>query len=162
MTDGTEIIIHRPNDETLQRFYYSAKKKQHSINVLFVVLLDGRIIYKSKAYTGNVSDQGAWNYEKLRDRFIGLLLGMLLVQCYLLVVSGKLYGVGGDSGFTFNRLSDWEKIKAFQAHSNKNNNTVTVEQEEENTNLARIRAVVENVFAVMKQWACISGMFRHM
>ena len=39
--DGTEIIIQRPDDPELEELFFSPKKKQHSINILFLVLLDG-------------------------------------------------------------------------------------------------------------------------
>ena len=78
--DGTEIIIQRPADPELEEFFFSAKKKQHSINILFLVLLDGQIIYKSKAFTGNFCDQSAWNFTNLRDAFIGLYISTLTVH----------------------------------------------------------------------------------
>ena len=67
--DGCEFEISRPEDSNLQSYFYSSKKKQHSINVLFVVTLDGRIIYKSPLYSGKCDDQGAFIRSGIRAKF---------------------------------------------------------------------------------------------
>jgi hypothetical protein len=41
------------------------KKKQHLLNALFIVLLDGRIIYRSPLDAGSC-DQNLWNKLDLR------------------------------------------------------------------------------------------------
>ena len=154
--DGTEIIIQRPEDPELEQLFFSAKKKQHSINILFLVLLDGRIIYKSKAFTGNFCDQSAWNFTNLRDTFVGEY-ALVLVDYWH--ISDKLYGITGDAGFVFNRASDKEEIKGSVPYSNKNGKTVTPEQKQDNRNIARVRVIVENLFAILKKWECLSRMY---
>jgi hypothetical protein len=57
--DGTEIKIGRPGVD--ERRHYSGKKKQHSINVLVLVSLTGRIIAISDPQDGPPNDQGLWN-----------------------------------------------------------------------------------------------------
>ena len=67
--DGCEFVIARPENSVLEKLFYSQKKKQHSINVLFVVLLNGRIIYRSQCNSGKCDDQGAFNKTDIRARF---------------------------------------------------------------------------------------------
>ena len=52
VVDCTEIKIPRPADQEIQKIYYSAKKKQHSISFLVIVTLDGEFIYISKHMKG--------------------------------------------------------------------------------------------------------------
>ena len=50
VVDGTEVRISRPTKEPQQKQVYSKKKKQHALNVLFITLLNGEIIYFSSVY----------------------------------------------------------------------------------------------------------------
>jgi hypothetical protein len=51
VVDSSEFRMKRPSTEPHQSDIYSAKKKQHSLNVLFVVLLNGIIIRISNMST---------------------------------------------------------------------------------------------------------------
>src|SRR5699024_1698103 len=84
VVDGTEIRISRPS-KTHQREYYSGKKKQHSVNLIIIILLDGQIVYCSPISKG-AHDQRDWNKLNLREKLIG-----------------KKWGIMGDAGFTFNK-----------------------------------------------------------
>ena len=70
----------------------------------------------------------------------------------------KLYGIVGDAAFTFNKVGDKGNVIGVTPYSNKYGNTLTEEQREDNTNIARIRVIVENVFALLKKWECLSCM----
>ncbi len=85
VADGTEIRVVRPSKNEQQCWVYSNKKKQHSLNVMVLCLLNGVLIFVSKPRMG-AHDQSHWNELGLRDKFIG-----------------KSYGILGDGGFTFNR-----------------------------------------------------------
>jgi hypothetical protein len=91
VVDGTEICISYPSKEPFQKRCYSGKKKQHSLNILLLTWLNGEIFYFSKARVGS-NDQSHFNEERLRDRFVE-----------------KLFGVMGDGGFTFNRKKTLSK-----------------------------------------------------
>ena len=67
--DGTEIKISRPSKEPFQWNVWSGKKKQHSLNVMFITWLTGEIIYFSPARIG-AHDQSHWNELHLRDKFV--------------------------------------------------------------------------------------------
>lgn len=141
--DGTEIRISRPSSKDMQRSVYSAKKKQHSVNVLIISLLNGKIIYVSPIRQGT-SDQAQWNELNLRSRFIG-----------------KSYGIIADGGFTFNRVSDAEKIKGWVPHKKRNGILLTDHQRMENKWLSQSRAVIENVIGQLKKWKALGTKYKH-
>jgi hypothetical protein len=124
VVDGSEWRIYRPKDQSI---YYSAKKKQHSINTLFVVLLGGEIIYRTP-YAKGAHDQREWNANQVRQKFIG-----------------KNYGIMGDGGFYFNRNEDMDKIIAAKPHKREKGKELTEEQKKFNKKLSQYRVVVENV-----------------
>ena len=63
-----------------------------------------------------------------------------------------------DAGFTPNKKGE-EPIHAEVPKSNKHGHIVTDEDDENNTNLSRIRIIIENIFARLKQWKCLEGMY---
>jgi hypothetical protein len=95
VVDGTEIRVSRPSIEPYQTKLYSGKKK-HSLNVLFIVLLTGEIIFCSPFRIGS-HDQAQWNELKLREKFID-----------------KNFGIIGDGGFTFNRKTDTVNMRGYK------------------------------------------------
>jgi hypothetical protein len=65
VVDGTEIRIGRPDAEH-QAERYSYKKHQHSLNILIVATLSGRILWHSEPYDDVPNDQGQWKRNKFR------------------------------------------------------------------------------------------------
>ena len=141
--DGSEFEVERPVDNKTQYELYSAKKKQHSLNVLFVCLLNGLIIYVSKSQKVS-NDQSHWNASNLRKRF-----------------EGKKFGLVGDGGFYFNRKVDKKKIHGFTPYKKPTNTQLTQEQKDYNKKLSKIRVVIENVIAQIKNWRIFKTVFRH-
>jgi hypothetical protein len=125
------------------------KKKQHLLNALFIVLLDGRIIYCSPLDAGSC-DQNHWNKLELRKQF-----------------EGKMYGIMGDGGFTFNWKTDdvaicGEVLKKKPKKTNANPNPVlSSEEKERNKVLSSYCIIVENSLGQLKHWKILSGKFRH-
>jgi hypothetical protein len=142
VVDGTEIRISRPSKEPFQKLSYSGKKKQHTLNILLLTWLNGEIFYFSNARVGS-NDQSHFNEEKLRDRFIG-----------------KMFGVMGDGGFTFNRKTDTVQIIGYKPHRRRHGH-LTKEEAKYNKYLSQMRVVVENTISRIKQWRIIKGVFRH-
>jgi hypothetical protein len=132
VVDGTEIRISRPSKELFQTPSYSGKKKQHSLNILLLTWLNGEI-YFSKARVGG-NNQSQWNEENLRDRFIG-----------------KLFGVMGDGGFTFNRKKDVVQIIGYKPHRRKHG-VLTEDEAKYNRYLSQMRVIIENTISRIKQW----------
>lgn len=139
VVDGTEIRISRPSKEPLQRRTWSGKKKQNSLNVMFITLLDGEIIYFSPTRIG-AHDQAHWNELQLRNRF-----------------AGKDYGIMGDGGFTFNRLDDAVLIRGYKPIKSPS----TPAEKKFNKCLSQMRVVVENSIRRVKQWRVFQGVYRH-
>ena len=127
---------------------YSVKKKQPSICWTIIVLLNGIIVYLSKA-TWNHSDQAQWNSEHLRDLF-----------------APKQMGIFGDGGYTFNpkRVLDdggpeilgaapkrrpKKKERAEGAHLSGRDKLY-------NLDLSGSRVVVENAFSQLKHWSVLA------
>ena len=109
-------------------------------------------------FSGDFGDQSAWNFTKLHDKFVGKNDHTHSFHTNL-SHTDKLYGIVGDAAFTFNKVGDKGHIIGVTPYSNKHGNTMTAEQREDNTNIARIRVIVENVFALLKKWECLSCTF---
>ena len=54
IVDGSEIQISRPKNKELQRRTWSAKKKQNSLNVMFITKLNGEILSESVLMTNHI------------------------------------------------------------------------------------------------------------
>ena len=58
--DGTEIQISQPKNKDLQGATWRGKKKQNTLNVMFITKLNGEIIYYRPYHIG-AHDQAHWN-----------------------------------------------------------------------------------------------------
>ena len=67
--DGMEVEILKPGDTFLQSLLYSTKKKQFSLDFIFICLTDGCVIYKSSALAGKCDDQGGYLCTGIRSKF---------------------------------------------------------------------------------------------
>ena len=141
--DGTEVRISRPSDPVMQTNTWSAKKKQNSLNVMFMTKLNGEITLFSPLRIG-AHDQAHWNELGLRETFLG-----------------KAYGVLGDGGFTFNRQHDEQQIRGYTPHKKPQGGSLTPEQKDYNKKLAQMRVVVENTIRRVKVWRIFRGTYRH-
>ena len=141
--DGTEIKITRPSTSKDETRVYSVKKKQHSVTFLAMCLPDGQLLYVSNAMIG-ANDQSHWNGLNLRKKFLQ-----------------KRYGIMGDSGFTFNRIRDTEKIKGFTPNKRPKGGSLNEPQKLLNKRLSQVRVIIENVFALTKKLRIIQGKYRH-
>ena len=143
IVDGSEIQISRPKNKELQRRTWSAKKKQNSLNVMFITKLNGEILFYSPFRIG-AHDQSHWKELNLRQRFVG-----------------KTFGIMGDGGFHFNTEDDEEKIIGYKPFKKPKGGLLTQEQKDYNTKLSEIRVVVENAIRVVKVFTILGGVFRH-
>jgi len=149
VVDGTEFQMKRPSIEPYQTELYSVKKKQHSLNMLIIVLLDGPIIYLSCVDRGS-NDQSLWNREECRRLF-----------------ENKSYGVLGDGGFSFNRVFDTTTIigqtpkKKPRKTKKQPKRDLTQNEKKKNTMISRYRVVVENTIGQVKQWSILAKKYRH-
>jgi hypothetical protein len=79
------------------------------------------------------NDQSHFNEERLRDRFVG-----------------KLFGVMGDGGFTFNPKKDTVQIIRYKSHRRRHG-YLTEKEAKYNRYLSQMRFVVENAISRIKQ-----------
>ena len=133
--DGSEFRVPRKRIEG----FYSGKKKQYALNVMFITLLNGQFIYHSNLRPG-ANDQREFNSLGIRTWFIG-----------------KDYGVLGDAGFTFNRNSDNMNIFGYCPRKKPKNGRLTSEDIDYNTRLSKSRVVIENAIRQLKKWNVLSG-----
>ena len=143
VVDGSEIRISRPSDDETQRKTWSGKKKQNSLNVMFITKLNGEIVYFSPLRVG-AHDQSHWNELHLRDWF-----------------KKKEYGIMGDGGFTFNVKNEKEQIKGYKPAKKPKGGVLTPQQKLSNKKLSQLRVVVENSIRCVKRWKILAGTFRH-
>jgi len=119
------------------------KKKQHSLNFLIIVFLDGRIIFHTNPEE-ELNDQKLWKKMQIRKDF-----------------KGKDFGILGDGGFYFNRKKDKYLIKGLKPFKKSKNQKLTEEEKLFNTNLSKLRVVVENTIGKIKEWRILSGTIRN-
>ena len=119
------------------------KKKQHSLNFLIIVLLDGRIIFHSNPEE-ELNDQRLWKKMQIRKDF-----------------KDKEYGIFGDGGFYFNRKKDKYLIKGLKPFKKSKKRKLTEEEKLFNTNISKQRVVVENTIGKIKEWRVLSGCLRY-
>ena len=119
------------------------KKKQNSLNVLFISKLNSELLYFSKCSL-QPHDQKQWNNLDLRNLF-----------------EDKPYGILGDGGFTFNRIDDHVFIKGYRPILKPKGEKLTPEQKQYNKALSQMRVVIENVIRKVKRWKVIGQTYRH-
>ena len=143
VVDGAELPISRPSDDELQYKVYSAKKKQHSMNVLIAATILGQLSYVGDASQVH-NDQALWNKSGLRQRF-----------------ADKPYGVMGDAGFTFNPKSEKNHITASEPFKRtRAKSELTEEEKKFNKALSSRRVVIEHVISHLKNWRVFKQRFR--
>lgn len=124
VVDGTEIKIPASSDKKIQKDHFSGKKKIHSVNVLVVVLLNGRCIYVSDA-SPTSNDQKQWNKLNLRQHFENIPVGII-----------------GDAGFHFNQIELLKRgrpsILGYRIQTPKEHHKI------HNKVVSQLRIVVEN------------------
>jgi hypothetical protein len=63
----SKFQMQQPSTDSDQHEHYSANKKDHSLNVVFIVLLDGTIIYHSATDSGSVTKHCGMNVSSERN-----------------------------------------------------------------------------------------------
>jgi hypothetical protein len=152
--DGTEIRVARPSKGAIKNKHYSAKKKQYALNVLLVVLLSG-VIVAAIGPLANMNDQSVWNDHQLRGFFVN-----------------KPYGIIADGGFTLNYAGPLSKRppdiiaktpikRPRRKKGQKERPKLSDDEKKFNTELSRLRVVVENTNARLKTYKILGSKLRH-
>lgn len=143
IVDATERKINRPKDDDKQQFYYSGKKKQHTVkNQILVNPHTKKILSVSATVEGKRHD------KKLAENDPVFL--------YLPPTSQG----SGDSGYL--GLESHHRLKHFITPQKKpSGRELTESQKQTNTAISSVRIRVEHPFAWLKHFAILSQTFRN-
>jgi hypothetical protein len=133
IVDSTEIVIQSWHPKS-----FSGKKKDFTLK--YQVTIDfgtGVTVHIAGPYLGSVHDAKIWQES---------LLGDYLAESYLFVIGDKGY-IGCESVHAMRKKKGGQVV-------------LSDEDEQYNRNLSRVRIRVENHFADIKQWKCVSHVFR--
>ena len=148
VVDGSSFDVPRPSGLSVDSKVIAAMKPPHKkrfvVNVLFLVLLDGRYAKCSTTFNGS-HDQRDWNRCGWRNLFIN-----------------KDYGVGGDGEFTFN-LKGCRQAIIGNTPPKKLPHQLSLSDEQllRHARFAQLRVVVENAIGRLKSWACLFQKYRY-
>ena len=130
--DVTEIPIERADNYDVQKLSFSGKKRFHTLKWLLICDCYKRILFASKAYDGRTHD-----FAIFKEIFAGLDFSRFETHVDL-----GFLGLGKNvSG-----------ANVFIPHKATKNYPLTARQKEENTELSRLRVVVENAIAKIKSF----------
>jgi hypothetical protein len=133
IVDGTECPIERPIEDAIQNFFYSGKKKKHTIKYLVAVrITDGRIVWVSEPAPGRIHD---------------ITLYRMHLQPLILPWETLL----GDKGFQ----GEPELITPVKGR------TLTPFEKASNTYIGSVRAIIERTIGRIKRFAAVSHVWRH-
>lgn len=137
--DATDRPVQRPQDDDVQRAYYSGKKKMHTVKNIIIVDMDTREIKMlGKTQEGRMHDKKAADEEHIE-----------------LSDNNK---VSGDSAFQGCRLGDAEiTIPKKKPRGGE----LTNSEKSGNTLIASVRVVVEHVISGIKRLHIVKDVFRN-
>jgi hypothetical protein len=139
--DATERKIRRPKDKEKQEFYYSGKKKQHTVKNQVLVNP-----HTKKILSVSVTVEGKMHDKKLAEN-----------DPALLYLPPKAKGAG-DSGY---QGLEADHLEQFVIPQKKPRGIELTElQKQTNTTISKIRVRVEHPFAWLKHFGILSQTFR--
>ena len=147
--DATERPILRPKDASEQKEAYSGKKHQHSVKNTVMSSLRRYILFLGATVWGSQHDYGLFKTEFApgQDWFASLKVWIDL----------------GYLGFANDYTTLELNIPHKKPRKSKTNPapSLTETQKEENSNISKIRIVVEHALASIKHWAILTAKFRN-
>lgn len=139
VTDGTEREIQRPKDPERQKFFFSGKKKTHTLKNNFIADAGSRkVVYLSGTYEGKKHDKKIWDEENPN------------------FPEGST--VFKDTGF-----QGWEPENAIACQPEKKprGKELPTEDRISNTMIASVRIIAEHVVAGIKRLRILRDVFRN-
>jgi hypothetical protein len=137
LIDATEQEIQRPSKK--QKYYYSGKKKKHTIKTQIAVSTKGEILDVSKSVNGKQHD-----FRLFKESNILKLPSKI-----------KIYGDSGYQGIEEFHANSQIPIKASKKHP------LSKIEKRQNHKTSKTRIRVENVFNEMKRFRILSGRYRN-
>lgn len=142
LVDATERPICRPKDNKLQQFYYSGKKKQHTIkNQLFVDPNSKKILHISDSVEGKRADKTLFEDDPVSLFLPEGSLGM----------ADKAYQKAGDANPNLNMIIPKKKPPGKE---------LTESEKLNNKAISQIRVRVEHPISYLKHFNILSQRFR--
>ena len=135
--DGTERPINRPSDPDEQAWYYSGKKRCHTLKNLLMIDIVCIIRFLSATY------EGKWHDKSLADD-----------NEYRLPPGSTLYQDMGFQGF---RVQD---VEIQQPTKKPRGGELTPEQKEENRRIASIKMRIEHAIGSVKRYRIVKEKMR--
>lgn len=142
IVDATEQRVERAHDDTIQKRFYSGKRKCHTIKTQIVVNEFGRIRHLSDSAPGSTHD-----LTLLRQSGVTAQLPMGLT-------------VTGDTGYR-GLQNDFPDRSVALPYRPKDKQQLTREEKYHNHLISRVRVVVENTLCELKHFRALASVFRH-
>ncbi len=137
--DGTERRRQRPQDQELQRRFYSGKKKTHTVkNLIIGGLTTRKVTYLSQTYEGRIHDKTIVDDEQ--PTFPDDI---------------ALYKDSGLQGY------EPDHVRTFQPQKKPKGKTLTRTQKAQNRFIAKIRIGIEHILAGIKRCRIVKDVFRN-
>lgn len=139
IVDATEQPTRRPQEKTVQKRYYSGKKKRHTLKTQVVVGPDGELMDISQTVPGADHDKKLYDASDVSDRL------------------DPDEAIMGDSGYQ----GIQKDHRAVLPHKKPKGGTLTDVQKAHNRRLSRVRVVVENTICQLKTFRVLAHVYRH-
>ncbi len=136
--DGTERPIVRPKDKTLQKLYYSGKKKQHTLKNIVVINAWCKIILLTFTCEGKKHDKKAADEAD-----------------YQLPEDSQLYQDTGFQGFTL------VGVTIIQPKKKPRGKELTEEDKENNRLISKVRIRIEHAIGGVKRYRIVKDKLRN-
>ena len=138
IVDATEQPTQRPQDNNVQKRYYSGKKKRHTLKKQIIVTPEGEIIHVSNTEPGSKSDKKIFDESEPGD--------MDEDDAFM-----------GDKGYQ----GIQEDHYAILPDKKPKGKELSLEQKARNKRISKVRIVVEHTFGKIKNYQVVSQRYRH-
>jgi hypothetical protein len=136
--DGTERPMVRPKDKTLQKLYYSGKKKHHNLKNIVLSHACCKVMFLSRTCEGKKHDKKAAEQAG-----------------YQLPAGSTLYQDTGFQGFTL------VGVMIIQPKKKPRGQELTEEEKENNRAISKIRIRIEHVIGGVKRYRIVKDKIRN-
>ena len=136
--DGTERAIPRPKDQEIQRFYYSGKRKMHTVKNIVIITEQCKIVLLTLTCEGKKND------KKVSDE-----------SGFSLPTGSCLYQDTGFQGFAL------EGVTIVQPKKKPRGRELTQEEKDHNRQISSIRVRVEHAIGGIKRYRIVKDKIRN-
>jgi hypothetical protein len=136
--DGTERAIPRPKDQEVQRFYYSGKRKSHTVKNVVIINEQCKIVLLTLTCEGKKND------KKVSDE-----------ADFSLPSGSSLYQDTGFQGFAL------EGVTIVQPKKKPRGKELTQEEKDDNRQISSIRVRVEHAIGGVKRYRIVKDKIRN-